>query len=197
MSLGIELKKLKRTGYFPAFLAGGLVAAAFPAIYMGVKAETLAPFSGNPVQLLMTATWQMSAMLNMLISICGACMMYHTEYADNGMQKMLVLPVRQSAVFFGKFVIAAAALALMTIMEIAALAGCAQYWFTKNALDVPELLKTAGFQIIAALPTVMRLQKYVGISWHRCDSCIYFFNFSAGQCTAQSVSFFFTVSDIL
>ncbi len=155
MSLGIELKKLKRTGYFPAFLAGGLVAAAFPAIYMGVKAETLAPFSGNPVQLLMTATWQMSAMLNMLISICGACMMYHTEYANNGMQKMLALPVRQNAVFFGKFVIAAAALALMTIMEIAALAGCAQYWFTKNALDVPELLKTAGFQIIAALPTVM------------------------------------------
>ncbi len=30
-------------------------------------------------------------MLNILIVICGACMMYHTEYADNGMQKMSVL----------------------------------------------------------------------------------------------------------
>ena len=30
MSLLIESKKLKRTGYLPAFLAGGFLAAAFP-----------------------------------------------------------------------------------------------------------------------------------------------------------------------
>lgn len=40
--------------------------------------------AGNPINILMSANWQMMAMLNILISICGACMMYHTEYADNG-----------------------------------------------------------------------------------------------------------------
>lgn len=37
MSLVIESKKLKRTGYLPAFLAGGFLAAAFPVVYMMVK----------------------------------------------------------------------------------------------------------------------------------------------------------------
>ena len=34
MSLLIESKKLKRTGYLPAFLAGGFLAAAFPVVYI-------------------------------------------------------------------------------------------------------------------------------------------------------------------
>ena len=87
MSLLMECRKLRRTGYFPAFLAGGVLSAAFPVAYMMVKAEELTSLSGNPVELLMSANWQMMAMLNMLLSICGACVMYHTEFADNGMQK--------------------------------------------------------------------------------------------------------------
>ena len=83
MSPLIESKKLKRTGYLPAFLAGGFLAAAFPVVYTMVKAEEMTALSGNPINILMSANWQMMAMLNILISICGACMMYHTEYADN------------------------------------------------------------------------------------------------------------------
>ena len=94
MSLLIESKKLKRTGYLPAFLAGGFLATAFPVVYMMVKAEEMTALAGNPINILMSANWQMMAMLNILISICGACMMYHTEYADNGMQKMSVLRAR-------------------------------------------------------------------------------------------------------
>lgn len=89
-----------------AFLVGGFLAAAFPVVYMMVKAEEMTALAGNPINILMSANWQMMAMLNILISICGACMMYHTEYADNGMQKMSVLPIRQGSMFFGKFLIA-------------------------------------------------------------------------------------------
>jgi len=131
MSLLIESKKLKRTGYLPAFLAGGFLAAAFPVVYMMVKAEEMTALAGNPINILMSANWQMMAMLNILISICGACMMYHTEYADNGMQKMSVLPIRQGSMF------------------------CAKYWFPSYVFDLTEILKTAGFQIIVTLPTVM------------------------------------------
>ena len=155
MSLFIESKKLRRTGYIPAFLAGGFLAAAFPAAYMAVKAEEMTSLSGKPMDLLMSANWQMMAMLNILISICGACMMYHTEYADNGIQKMSVLPVRQESLFFGKFVIAFWGLSAMVIMEMAALAGCAKYWFPDDVFSFTEILKTAGFQMVVALPTVM------------------------------------------
>ena len=155
MSFLIESQKLKRTGYLPAFLAGGFLAAAFPVIYMIVKAEEMTALSGDPINILMSANWQMMAMLNVLISICGACMMYHTEYADNGMEKMSVLPIRQGSMFFGKFLIAALVLSAMTVIEMAALTCCARYWFTNYVFDLTEIWKTAGFQIAAALPTVM------------------------------------------
>lgn len=155
MSLAIESKKLKRTGYLPAFLAGGFLAAAFPVVYMMVKAEEMTSLSGNPLEILMSANWQMMAMLNILISICGACMMYHTEYADNGMQKMSVLPIRQGNLFFSKFVIAALVLSAMVVIEMAVLVGCAKYWFSGYLFDLTEILKTAGFQIVVSLPTVM------------------------------------------
>lgn len=155
MSLYLESKKLKRTGYFPTFLAGAVLAAAFPVVYLIVKAQEFTSLPGNPITLLMTATWQMMAMLNILLSICGACVMYHTEYADNGIQKMSVLPIRQEAMFFAKFVIAALVLSIMVVIETAVLAGCADHWFPNYLFDLKELLKTAGFQIAVALPTVM------------------------------------------
>lgn len=55
MSPLIESKKLKRTGYLPAFLAGGFLAAAFPVVYMMVKAEEMTALSGNPINILMSA----------------------------------------------------------------------------------------------------------------------------------------------
>ena len=82
-------------------------------------------------------------------------MMFHTEYADNGAQKMDVLPVRAGNLFLMKFVIAALALALMAAMETAVLAGCAVCWFPGYAFDIPALLKSAGFQWFVTLPTVM------------------------------------------
>ena len=155
MSLFIEFKKLKRTGYLPAFFVGGLLAAAFPVVYMLVKAEELTLLTGNPIDLLMSANWQMMAMLNILIAICGACIMYHTEYADNAIQKMSVLPIRQGNMFLGKFCISALLLSVMAVIEIAALIGCANYWFPSYAFDLTEILKTTGFQIVVMLPTVM------------------------------------------
>ena len=160
MSLLIESKKLKRTGYLPAFLAGGFLAAAFPVVYMMVKAEEMTALAGNPINILMSANWQMMAMLNILISICGACMMYHTEYADNGMQKMSVLPIRQGSMFFGKFLIAALVLSAMVVIEMSVLVGCAKYWFPSYVFDLTEILKTAGFQIIVTLPTVTAKAKH-------------------------------------
>ena len=41
MSLLIESKKLKRTGYLPAFLAGGFLAAAFPVVYFRRKQKAV------------------------------------------------------------------------------------------------------------------------------------------------------------
>lgn len=159
MILNLEIKKLKRTGYLPAFLGGALLASAFPLANMLFRPETFTAMPGCPFDILMDANWQMIAMLNILVSICGACMMYHTEYADNGAQKMDVLPLYAGSMFLGKSVIAALVLAMMTAVEILVLAGCLLLWFPDYRPDTAELMKNILgnflFQWTAALPTVM------------------------------------------
>lgn len=155
MTLVLEMKKLKRTGYVPAFLAGGVLAAAFPLANMLVRSKTFTSLPQDPLAILMDANWQMMAMLNILVCICGACMMYHTEYADNGAQKMDMLPIGTGNLFLMKFVIAALMLAVMITLETGVLAGCASHWFANYEIDPPALLKGVGFQWFVTLPTVM------------------------------------------
>nr|WP_317413946.1 ABC transporter permease [uncultured Solibaculum sp.] len=155
MSLSLEIQKLKRTGYFLTFLAGAALASAFPLVNMLVRPENFVSLPGDPFAILVDANWQMMAMLNILISICGACMMYHTEYADNGIQKMDVLPVRSSSLFFSKFAIASFVLAIMIAIETLVLTGCSVHWFPSYQFDFLPLAKSAGFQWVVTLPTVM------------------------------------------
>lgn len=155
MSLPIESKKLKRTGYRPAFFAGSLLAAAFPVVNMAVRSENYISLTGRPLTILMTANWQMMAMLNLLMAVCGACIMYHTEYADNGAQKMDVLPLRPENQFLWKFVTAALASAGGILMEMLILAGCARRWFESYTWDLAEFAANTGFQIVLMLPTIM------------------------------------------
>ena len=41
MTLALEWKKMRRTGFFPAFLAGGLLTAAVPVVNMAVHAAVV------------------------------------------------------------------------------------------------------------------------------------------------------------
>ena len=112
MSLFLEWKKLKRTGYITVYMGCGLFASAFPLVQMAVRQETFLSHPGNPLDILMNANWQMIAMLNILVSICGACLMYHTEYAEKGWEKMSVLPIHTGKLFLGKCTLATLGLEL-------------------------------------------------------------------------------------
>lgn len=155
MMIFLERRKLKRTGILPAFLAGGLLSAAVPVVNMAARASSYTTLSGDPPAILMDSCWQMMAMLNMLTLICTSCMMYHAEYADNGAQKMDVLPVRPFGMFFGKALITASALAVMILLEIASVAFCVHHWFSDTTGLAVSLLKTAGFQFLILLPTAL------------------------------------------
>ena len=151
----LEAKKLKRTGYLPAFLGAGILSSAFPVINMLVRSDTFTNAPGDPFEILINANWQMMAMLNTLITICGACIMYHMEHAENGAQKMEALPVNPIRLFFSKFLITSGILATIILLEIAAITWCAFYWFPHFIFDFVTVIKGAGFQWLVFLPTVM------------------------------------------
>lgn len=74
MSVSLECKKVKRTGFLPAFLGGGILAAAVPVINMAVRSEMYLDLPGNSIQILLDANWQMMTMLNVLLVVAGACL---------------------------------------------------------------------------------------------------------------------------
>lgn len=155
MILGIEMKKLKRSGYIPAYLAGAVLAGAFPVLNMAVRSESFTSLTGNPLSILLDANWQMMAMLNILLAVTGACMMYHTEYADNGIQKMELLPVRPMSLFLGKFFIAAAVTFAALLIEYTVLTGCAVYWFPNYSFRASSIVLQLGFSLLTMLPTIV------------------------------------------
>ena len=147
MSLSLECKKAKRTGFIPAFLCGGILAAAVPIINMAVRSEMYLGQPSSPIQILMGANWQMIAMLNILLVVAGSCLLYHTEFADNAMQKMKSLPIRESAIFLGKFILTSLMCVTVLAIEAASITFCVSHWF--------EIGKNFGYSFLLMLPCML------------------------------------------
>lgn len=154
-SVLLEYQKMKRTGYAPVFFAGGLLSAAFPVINTAFRPEQFVNLPGRPLEILLEANWSMMCMFNLLLIVCGACIMYHTEYADCGAQKMSTLPVKADLLFFGKFGILALSVLGILLLEIASLVLCILLWFPGSPLDFLKPAENIGYAFVLVLPTVM------------------------------------------
>lgn len=124
MTFVLECRKVKRTGFIPAFIIGGLLAAAVPVINMAVRSEIYLGLDVSPIQILLDANWQMMSMLNVLLLVAGACLMYHTEYAVTAIRKMCTLPVKETDLFFGKAVLLAGMEIVILVFEAIGIALC-------------------------------------------------------------------------
>ena len=155
MSVSLEWKKVKRTGFLPAFFGGGTLAAIVPIINMAVRPERYLNQQGSPVQILLDANWQMMAMLNVLLIVAGTCLLYHTEYADNAMQKLKSLPVRESSVFLGKAVLTILMSFFVLVIEAVAVAFCTFHWFGIEKGFFSELCRCFGYSLLLMLPCVI------------------------------------------
>lgn len=95
------------------------------------------------------------AMLNILLIVAGSCLLYHTEFADNAMQKMKSLPIRESSIFFGKFVLTSIMSVVVLAIEAASIAFCVSYWFEIGNDFWLELGKGFGYSFLLMLPCVL------------------------------------------
>ena len=150
-----ECRKAKRTGVVPAFLAGGILAAAFPCINMAVRSEMFIHRQGSPVTILLTENWQVMSLLNVILVVLGACLLYHTEFASNAMQKMKCLPVSESSIFYGKTGVICFLSVVMLVMEAASVVFCSLYWFDTGSGIWPEVVKSFGYSFLMGLPCIL------------------------------------------
>ncbi len=152
MTFQLELKKLKRTGFFPAILGGGLIAAAFPILNTAARPEMFISQPLPALDILVNANSQMIVMLNLCLAVIGACMLYHTEFSGNAMQKMESLPVSVGKLFFDKTAILLIALFASLLIEHMALAFCALYWFPEQSGLFTALLKNLEYSFALLIP---------------------------------------------
>lgn len=152
MRIALECKKMRRTGLFPAILGGGALAALVPVLNMAVRSENYVSLPGRPVEILLGANWQMMGMINLLMIIVGSCMLYHVEYADNGIQKMRTLPVSEGGLFFDKLAVLVGMCIVMLLVEMVSLGGCASYWFSDTEGMCVKLAENLGYTVLLILP---------------------------------------------
>lgn len=156
MSVFLEWRKVRRTGFLPAFVGGGILAALVPVFnmifreerYLGIFREQ----RRDPLWILLDANWQMMAMLNLFLVLVGACMLYALEYADQALRKMAVLPSRKSSMLFGKWAVLFIGLLSAVALETFSLGFCAEHWFGPQAADTAGLLKHFGTALLLLLP---------------------------------------------
>ena len=120
---------MRRTGFLPAFLAGGLLTAAVPVVNTALRPENFVDQQALPAVILTGANWQVMSMLLSFLLIIGACIMYHTEFADNAMQRMDTLTKRQEDLLFGKCSVLLVLTAGVLVVGGTAFLFCGWKWF--------------------------------------------------------------------
>lgn len=155
MNFKIECKKIKRTGFLPAFIGGGILSAIIPVLNMAVRAEIYTGIDSSPISILLGANWQMMAMLNTLIFITVSCIIYHIEYADNAIQKMCTFPLKEHCLYFSKMILTLIISVIVLAIQGAAIGFCAFHWFELSSDLTIELLKMFGCSILFAVPAAL------------------------------------------
>ena len=97
----------------------------------------------------------MMSMLNILLIVAGACIMYNTEYADNAIQRMCTLPTKESTMFFGKTAVLITVSILLLVIEAVSIFGCSVHWFLQSTDLYMEILKNFGFFLLLMLPAIL------------------------------------------
>lgn len=149
----LETRKIKRTGFCPALIGGGALAAIVPVVNMAVRAETFTSQPGSPFHILMDANWQLMAQLNVFLLVCASCLLFHMEYADNGFQKAQSLPLGPCSLFLGKLAVLLFSCLIPLCMETASLALCCMHWFPDRTGEGFQILTGMAFELTLLLPT--------------------------------------------
>lgn len=152
MSVVLEYRKIKRSGLRPAFLGGGILAALVPILNMAVRSENFLTLEGEPLQILIEANWDVMAMLNILLAVAGACILYHIEYEERGFQRMNTLPIASGSLILGKFVVLVIGEGSMLLLEFLSLGWCVEYWFGHTGHLLTQLIRNAGWMMTMMLP---------------------------------------------
>ena len=152
MSFSIEAKKVTRTGFYPAIILGGIIAAAVPLINIGARPENFVNRDGSTLAVILNANWSMVSMLNVFAVILGACVMWNVEYGERAIEKMRTLPLRMSSIVGLKGILLLTMALVPVILEHLSIVLCGYLWFAPESNFIFDATKNFIFSILMLLP---------------------------------------------
>ncbi len=81
--------------------------------------------------------------------------MYQTEYEENAIQRMYTLPMKESKIFFTKFVLMAVMCIGVLAIEALSIVFCTIYWFETPAGFVLDIFKNFSYSFLLMMPSAL------------------------------------------
>ena len=104
-----------------------------------------------------SSQWQLGygGHFHCFLAILGACILYHTEFANRAIEKLYMLPVSQGKVFLCKNLLLLLLFLPVFLIEDLFFLFCAWHWFPGKDPGVEVLLGNTAFSLASILPALL------------------------------------------
>lgn len=153
-TLGIELRKGRRTGVIPLLLTVGVLGAIYAFANFIVRKDTLLGLPLPPMDVLLTQLYGMIMVLNLFGIVVAACSIYHMEFCENAMKKIYMLPISVPKMYFCKFLILTVTLLIAFTLQNMALIWIGLHDLPEGAFQLHTLISFAAYSFITSMPVL-------------------------------------------
>lgn len=152
--LMIELRKEKRTGVIPIWLAVGILGGAYAFVNFIVRKNTLLSLPLAQMDVLLTQLYGVVMILNMFGVVVAACMVYAMEFKGSAIKKMYLLPVNVPGMYLCKFLILTFMLLAAIALQNLALIKIGMTDLPQGSFEMGTLIRFAAYSFVTSMPVL-------------------------------------------
>ncbi len=152
--LRLEWKKEKRTGAFMSLVMAGCFGALYALVNFTWRKTSLLALDMEPMDILLTQSYGMMALFNAFGIVVSSCLVYHIEFQEHGLEKLLALSLNMARVYLAKFFWLALALCFAIGLESVSLLGIGLFVLPPHTFELSTWFSFSLYMLELALPTL-------------------------------------------
>lgn len=153
-TLIVELKKEKRTGIIPMLCMVGILGAMYIFANFILRKDSLLNLPMNSMDILLTQLYGVIMILNMFGIVVATAIIYYIEFNGNAIQKMYILPIRISGIYFCKFIILTVVFFVAIVLQNISLFIIGVAELPQGAFEIGIWIRFAGYSFITSMPVL-------------------------------------------
>lgn len=153
-TLGIELRKEKRTGIFLVLTAVGVLGAIYAFVNFLIRKDTLLNLPLAPMDVLLTQLYGVIMILNMFGIVVASCLIYNMEFKGNAVKKIYMLPMSVPGMYLCKFLILTVLFLVAIALQNLTLIQIGRTDLPQGSFELGALLVFAGYSFLTSMPVL-------------------------------------------